>query len=701
MIKKTNFGFTNEDFLGGKFEDEFQSALQGINIYSDSDSNFTPIRPSGRWVTEYDKIMRGFHQMPFIVSTWQSNVGANGSTVAIVINEGNAPAAQKRKQAVQGRINALIYTKHKWQNIELEIIKKIAIEGNAVVMINDEGLLIVESINRFNIYFDAINRRNRYAYLINGAEKTGMTDLYHGVDLWHFKDPIGMDMPLAPSRLQAAMAMILLDNKATRMNTHMFANGFLSNVFLKFYDKASEKATELLSDPTKDKDGKTWTQRLLDSIRGKFGGVDNAGKIGIVPYLEDIIKVNSSNKDSQYLQILKELTPERVAWAYSMTLTDFGAGRATTYNNVSVFNDALYDKFGRAMERQLDQCRNEFVLKLEGISTSETLYICYNEPEDPNKLLEAAAWREDWKVDVITVNEYREKRHLPPIDGGDVTYSEWIANKVATPATTDMVPSSTQKLRSSPQLFTNAVEYAQKLTPVEKALKTKEYEKFNNRWANAIAKQMKAFLKGFAGAKNLDLEKFDGTLPKIESFYAFNVLKKDLLFFAGLGLDEVKKDERVKFKKDFWDGEYPQSVLDAIEKRTQFLLKGVGDYEGVDAQTTQVINQYIRDNASKGVEGISKLLLTLMPEFAESRARMIAQTEVAEAVEGTREIMYVEEFPDGAKEWQTTVNDVCQLCKSNGNEGNMMIKELFASGDSRAPAHPRCRCTTLYYPDLS
>ncbi|MFM7853430.1 MAG: hypothetical protein ACKO96_16300, partial [Flammeovirgaceae bacterium] len=140
---------------------------------------------------------------------------------------------------------------------------------------------------------------------------------------------------------------------------------------MKFYKEGTLDIMDRLNDETKDKENKTFLQRLMDNFNSKNRGVENSGKVGIIPFLEDVIKVNTSNKDSQYLEMMKTLTPERVAWAYSMTMSNFGTGTNLTENNASTFDDALFDKFGRPIQHLLDECRNEFVLKLEGIITNE------------------------------------------------------------------------------------------------------------------------------------------------------------------------------------------------------------------------------------------------------------------------------------------------------------------------------------------
>jgi hypothetical protein len=191
-------------------------------------------------------------------------------------------------------------------------------------------------------------------------------------------------------------------------------------------------------------------------------------------------------------------------------------------------------------------------------------------------------------------------------------------------------------------------------------------------------------------------------MPKIESFYGFKTLKSDLLEFAGMGLDNFKEEQKANgysLKQEYFDGEYPQSVLDYIDKRTEFLLKGDGDYTGLDGETASRVMTIIQENISDGVDVLALKILKLIPEITEERAKMIAHTEVANAVEKTRNIMYVEAFPEGKKEWQTSVNDVCPYCINNEAQGIIGIMDQFASGAVDSIQHTRCRCNILYYPD--
>jgi SPP1 gp7 family putative phage head morphogenesis protein len=80
------------------------------------------------------------------------------------------------------------------------------------------------------------------------------------------------------------------------------------------------------------------------------------------------------------------------------------------------------------------------------------------------------------------------------------------------------------------------------------------------------------------------------------------------------------------------------------------------------------------------------------------RAMTIARTEVARAME-TASYHQAVAAQMQRKEWLTAEDDkVCSICAANEAEGDIPINDPYASGDLNAPAHPHCRCTSLWLP---
>lgn len=673
----------NTDFLTGKNDDLFRV----LNSYIEVTDKYTPYTPHFLNKRVYSDIDRSNAQFCSIISIWQSVVGSNGRVVNIKENENGSDSYKLAKERLKNKVYKLLYTKHKYKDLEAKIVKFIAKEGNAIARINKNKKIIIESIFNYNVYFDKANQENRYAYLENGREVEGLSNLKHGIEVWHFKDSIHNEYPVAPSRLDNAFSFLLLENHGIKFNNHLFSNGNLGTIFLKM---KKEEMNQKMFDQTVDDKGKTHLQNFFDNLKAGFTGIKNGLRLGYIEGLDSVIEVGKDNKQTGFTDLIKLITPERLAWAYSLTAPDFGSGANTTYNNANTFNFAQRDKVGRPLEIELDNWTNEWILPIvEGINTTETFYVSYVEDKDPNKLENDKFTLELVKNKLLTINEGREILGFLPNE--DLEKQAQETDK----QTIDVKPED--KKESDNNDF--SLDFQKKnifaKTPTQTALESEDKDKFQSKFEKALTKQFNKFLDNYKETGKVKI-------PKLETFYSFPALKKDLLVFAGVGFDLFKKDKRVKkFKADFDFGEYPQAVLDAIENRTEMLLKGLGDYEGVDAETTQIINSYLKDWANEGTDLIIKKLIEIIPDFTERRASLIVETEIANAIEGTRETMYKDEG-FSKKSWSNSKDErVRPAHKAFEGLGKIDINKNFeASGQSepRAGFAPRCRCTTLYYP---
>jgi hypothetical protein len=564
--------FTTDDFLSGDYDNYFRL----LNQYSDSVDTYTPYRGSLLTESQLNYIVQTNPQLPYITSSWQSNVGANGISVVMNIPDNLTPVTKTRKTKIQNDTLDLIYNKYKWNDNVLKIVKLLVKHGNAVLTINKDGELVINSIFQYNVYWDSVNKIARYAYKVNNIEVKGMQNLRHGVDLWHFKDPVSNEYPISPSRIDAAFGYILLENKAVKLNTTQFAKGWFNNVLL----QVDETVKKQLDDTTKDEEGRTFLSRWLDVIRDKFSGTEKAGKAGYIPGVNGAIEIGKSNKDAQFQEMLKDLTPERIAWAYSLTNSNMGAGSHLTENNALTFDDALYDKVGRHLERALEDCLNSFILsKIEGLRISQTFKVAYNAPEDKNRLLEVDSWRNDWINDILTLNEYRAIRNLQPIQGGDVTYSVWTTQKTLPVSETafnyDMGKSHT--LKKGTDVLSVATNNVQSIKP--------NTASFENKLSKAINKQLNQFIEAFTSKDNQI-----PTLTKIESHFAFNIMEKELKAI----IESVVPMAKI-----------PPTISEITTKYSVIILKGKENYNSLDQIIKDKINNLTQDQIKNSIPEIT------------------------------------------------------------------------------------------------
>ncbi len=224
-------------------------------------------------------------------------------------------------------------------------------------------------------------------------------------------------------------------------------------------------------------------------------------------------------------------------------------------------------------------------------------------------------------------------------------------------------------------------------------------------WETALSKQLDAYIAKLSKYDSVDdaLGNLSKDFPKIETFYSFTALKKDLLKFADIAIDEVLRTKENFAEQDIF--EYPQVILDVIDAKTKALLQGIEsldndqmkfipsylkNYKGLDLETSAQVNTIIKNNASEGLDEVIKILSASISELAKNRATMIAETEVGYAVEESRFHLYLKEEYKFEK-WLTVKDETtCSICKGRSAAG------VVAIGTYSYNAHPQDRCTKIY-----
>jgi SPP1 gp7 family putative phage head morphogenesis protein len=79
----------------------------------------------------------------------------------------------------------------------------------------------------------------------------------------------------------------------------------------------------------------------------------------------------------------------------------------------------------------------------------------------------------------------------------------------------------------------------------------------------------------------------------------------------------------------------------------------------------------------------------------EVAAYRIAVTEISRAVSAATLNTYAALGVE-ASEWLTSLDDrVCSICGGNEDDGPVLLRSAFSSGDTQPPAHPVCRCSLI------
>ena len=164
-----------------------------------------------------------------------------------------------------------------------------------------------------------------------------------------------------------------------------------------------------------------------------------------------------------------------------------------------------------------------------------------------------------------------------------------------------------------------------------------------------------------------------------------------------------------------------ESFTSSVGMDTSFDLYDVGAYRELEqtaAQRVTGINEVTRARIKKIItdgyqekKTYSQIAREIKNEFEEfakpapqkhirNRAELVAITEMRDAHE-TSQFRQMKDFMDKGyemeKSWLTTKDErVCEICGGNSRAGWIGSMDLFPDGKFMAPAHPACRCRTVY-----
>ena len=120
--------------------------------------------------------------------------------------------------------------------------------------------------------------------------------------------------------------------------------------------------------------------------------------------------------------------------------------------------------------------------------------------------------------------------------------------------------------------------------------------------------------------------------------------------------------------------------------------------ESTRRMVSQTISRWIENS-----ETFDDLVADLAPVFGQSRAELIASTEVTRAFAEGNLIAYRESGVVQKWEWRTAADElVCPICGPLAGKQRQMGIEEFDLGIMQPPAHPRCRCwvvPVIEYPE--
>ena len=573
-----------------------------------------------------------------LISIAIGSVNQNGWDVKCSVFESDKKNEKLARQHYQ------ILEELDFEKIIRQIVPMEFVYGHCFSLVSD-GLPKIYTPDFFNIYWNKY-RQNYHKITMNvdGQENNSLA-FTEGEDIFHFKHYNEEYKGLPSSPLESCYNWLVFYAIAIEVNSNMVGRGNIG-IVLPIFEK---EMGELLEEDTKtDENGRFLKVKeiLLKKWQEITGGFANSHKTSMI--LSGVKEIVELGKDNQKMQ-LKEL----IDYAESKFYDAFGIERTSENSNrasAQTLTYQLQDNIAKAIESQIDRYVNNFLWKncimpkmaeKYGVvyENSEKLYFEFNKPNDPDEIAKMTFFSNIFVQSatagkpVMTLTEIRDKMGLP--EPTQELIDLWEIPKLLESKTEPK-----NKLN-----FSEEFELKKKDTPTELALKSKDYNslKYDEKnktkipkgflpsWEKAISKQLTEFVKNWEKEQS-------SKLPKIETFYSFNALTKDLLNWIDFGIENAKsenKQNNLNFSEKFESLNYSQEILDWVDSRVENLVKGGNLFKSVDEATSLQIFELIKkgNETQKSIKEIAENLINSIPQISKSRASLIAEMETASAVE--------------------------------------------------------------------
>lgn len=681
--------FTKEDFLSGKLDSII--GYSGDQGYSSSEQ-FQSVKVGNPDI--YRLIRKSNSDVKEAVRIWNANVGDSGWKVEC--NRFNQESRNVAiSQAVTDQLDDL-----KFKKLKNKIVTQLATFGRSVITVNRKNKLVAHPHYYYEIFWDSYNQEATSVRLKKDGAATGK-NLVDDVFIITIPDQEGEREPDTP--IDAAYRQILSDMHIWKSNHKKWSGGLIDPLFFMLdWEMGDGKVSQAYwQTKVQTKDGKPTNK--LDSFLKRVKNLLNKGSndpnaVFASPNVKDIKHITRTVKEMLGDEF-ETKARRRIATAFGLNPADLGVEQAK-YDNAQTYNYVLGDKIGRPIEDSITELVTDFIFpKILRIRKEDKIVFSYNQPTDPQKEEKKKTFISAYQVSYASGSPAFHPNEMREVFGKHELSDLELEKLRGTPivnASVNNEPGANQTQTNSKKKFSVSS------TPTTRALKSKDYRRievdengnqkvkgFLPNWGKAFEKQLNEFLKNIKKKKTVeDISKKD--LPKIESFYSFNTLKRDLMKFANKGYNEFIKET----KKQPNAFKLPDLIVKAIDLRVEALLKGNELFKSVDEETSNQILNIIKE--AESVSEAVSFITDTFSSFTKARAKLIAETEVADAVENSRFLMYKDEGYKW-KKWLTVADeDVRATHQDNEDEGIIAINKKFSNGNDRAGQEPRCRCTTIY-----
>lgn len=439
-----------------------------------------------------------------------------------------------------------------------------------------------------------------------------------------------------------------------------------------------------------------WSQ--FTTLLGQTNGLYNRNKDLVSQVPAKIEKIGVNNLDMQTIQLKQECDKELQA-AYGVALSNLGFTESANYStseqnrdNISELNtNWLVKKLEKLVMREImprlfedyDEIANPFVQSYdpssEDLEIRQQNFQIIDSMAKVNKVMGSFLDVDDSILDSLGLKRMEKSVQAElPVIKTDTTQTDDTPNDIAQDTVKPETPTRAASIKA--------------ITFADHALVSPKGVAFTKRWGKALTAQLENAAEIIRKSDINSLQTGAWKLKPVETFYTFRELKKDIAVFARIGVTDVqawkKAHDRAVDDTEVYLEEY-------VDEETTYILKGSGDYGGVDVATKTMLQNIIDAGLALGSATLADTLLSQIPALVASRAALIATSEISKAIEQTRATLYSRLLPDGTKSWQSSAVS-CPICIANTAEGEISMRQSFGSGADFPPAHPGCACSAIY-----
>lgn len=552
--------------------------------------------------------------------------------------------------------------------------------------------------------------------------------------------PFRLPNPSVPYRgrspVQAGAMAIDTDKFSADWNRNFFFNSAIPNLIFTTEQNLTKEQLD----------------RLVKSWQTNFQGKENAHKVAFLTAGFSPVEIGQKMKDMDFIEQRRAMRDE-ILGVLKVPKTVIGLTEDVNRANAEATTMAFRQTTIQPLAKMLVSYLNEFYVKMWA---DEDIFFDFEDVAGEDTEEKLRIYESGLKYGWLTINEVRERENLDGVEGGDSIYLPFGMSALGEPteAPEESDEGGEEKPKDEKMVFSDCIKLDVKKT--EKKLEKKfnvpiPHKRLSELRKENIEKEIdRDLVKLVQLAMKLKVEKNDDKKQIFkEGYWKAMIAKTDtqeesmveklrklwgdqerevlgkLENAKGMKRISKKKAETVLFDELYWEDEFKKEFADfmrtMVEERALEIMAMVGGH-GFDLTTQSVldflnkkglefcksVNQTTRDlildqlaegyKLGEDTATLSKRVKSVYDEASDSRAKMVARTEVLRANNFATIESYKQSGVVKKKEWLTAFDErTCPECEAlDGKQVGLEVTFKSSLGAvQEPPLHPQCRCTTI------